>query len=57
MKEGERRRGKWGVSFTKMGKIEEEEIWREGQEFGFGQAKFRILLDIPVEFLGRQLDV
>lgn len=57
MKEGERRRGKWGVSFTKMGKTEEEEIWWEGQEFGFGQAKFRILLDIPVEFLGRQLDV
>lgn len=40
-----------------MGKTEEEEIRGEGQGFSFGQAKFRILFDIPVELLRRELDV
>lgn len=45
------------MSFTEMGKTEEEEVRGEGQEFSFGQTKFGILLDIPVELLSRELDV
>lgn len=45
------------MSFTEMGKPEEEEIRGEGQAFSFGQAKFRVLSDIPVELLRRELDV
>lgn len=42
-----------GSIISEMGKTEEGHL-QEGQEFGFGQAKVRILLGISLESLGRQ---
>lgn len=45
--------GEVGSIISEMGKTEEGHL-QEGQEFGFGQAKVRILLGISLESLGRQ---